>query len=275
LRIVQISDTHISAEHADFADNAAVIGRAIAELKPDLVINTGDLSMNGCIAPVDLERAADFHRSLGVPVLSVPGNHDVGDRPDIRADQVLDDARLAGFAEKAGPDRWIKDIPGWRLIGLNAMLFDTGHREEEAQFQWLEEAVATDAQIAVFLHKPLFIDTPDEGPRGYWTARPDPRKRFLEIIGDRNLKLIASGHLHIARELVFDGVTHIWGPASSFVCGPMQEDLGGNRRIGLVAYTFFEDGFSHHFIYPAGAHDLQLDPVASRLYPSPRATAAQ
>jgi len=275
VRIVQISDTHVSAEHDDFTENAAVISRAIAELKPDLVINTGDLAMNGCIEPADLDLAAAFHGALGVPVLSVPGNHDVGDRPEIRADQVIDDARIGTFRRIAGADRWIRDIPGWRLIGLNAMLFDTGHPEEEAQFQWFAEAVETDTQIAVFMHKPLFIDHADEGPRGYWTARPDPRKRFLEIVGGRNLKLVASGHLHIARERMFDGVTHIWGPASSFVCGPMQEDLGGQRQIGLVAYTFFEDGFSHHFIYPAGARDLQLDPVASRIYPSPRSVAAE
>ena len=172
VRILQISDTHISAEHSDFAENGAVIARAIAELKPDLVINTGDLSMNGAISAVDLELAKSWHDKLGVPVLTVPGNHDVGDTFENRSDQVLDTARVAQFRTIAGPDRWTHDIDGWRLIGLNAMLFGTGHPEEEVQFEWLAGAVETDAKIAIFMHKPLFIDQPDEGPRGYWTVVP-------------------------------------------------------------------------------------------------------
>jgi 3',5'-cyclic AMP phosphodiesterase CpdA len=273
LRILQISDTHISAEHTDFAQNGAAIGGLVSELKPDLVINTGDLAMNGCISPVYLELARSWHDTLGADFLAVPGNHDVGDLASIRADQVLDDARLAQFRSIARADRWIRDIPGWRLIGLNAMLFATGHADEEAQFAWFAEAVATESKIALFLHKPLFIDHPDEGARGYWTVLPAPRRRLLDLLAGRDLRLVASGHLHIARTLVLDGITHIWSPASSFVCGDSQEDLGGERRIGLVDYTFDADGFSHRFVFPAGAEDLQLDPILRRIYPSPRVAA--
>ena len=274
MRIVQISDTHISVNHTDFAANRAVLAEAIAGLKPDLIINTGDLAMNGCIEPADLSLAVEWHASLGTPVLSVPGNHDVGDRAEIRADQAVTDARIAQYRMMAGDDRWKRDIDGWRLIGLNAMLLGTGHAEEEAQFAWLAEAVATDAKIALFLHKPLFVDRPDEGPRGYWTVLPEPRRRLLALLAGRDLKLVASGHLHIARRLDLDGVTHIWGPAASFVCGDIQADLGGERRIGLVAYEFDADGFTCQTVFPAGVTDWPLDPVIGRIYPSPQSTVA-
>jgi 3',5'-cyclic AMP phosphodiesterase CpdA len=274
LRIVQISDTHLSAEHRDFEQNCAEIGRAIAEIKPDLIINSGDLAMNGCIVAADLHRARDWHATLGSPFLSVPGNHDVGDRSDIRADQAVNDARLAQFRAIAGADRWAHDIEGWRLIGLDAMLMGTGHAEEDIQFQWLEDAVATSDKVALFLHKPLFIVSPDEGPRGYWTVLPEPRARLLSILARCDLRLVASGHLHIARELSLDGVMHIWSPAASFVCGGIQEDLGGERRIGLVDYTFEATGFTHRFVFPRATRNLQLDPIIHRIYPNPRASVA-
>jgi hypothetical protein len=96
----------------------------------------------------------------------------------------------------------------------------------------------------------------------------------LAAFANRDLRLVASGHLHIARELNLDGVTHIWGPAASFVCGDIQEDLGGERRIGLVDYTFTPDGFTQQFVFPQAAQDLQLDPIIERIYPSPRANVA-
>ncbi len=268
MRILQISDTHISAEHHDFRANREEIARLVAEVKPDLIINSGDISMNGCISPADFELAADWHKSLGVPVLSVPGNHDVGDLATIRADQVLDDERLERFRTLAGPDRWVHDIDGWRFIGLNAMLFATGHAEEEAQFQWLASAIQTSAKIAIFLHKPFFIDRPDEGARGYWTVVPQARQRLLDIIAGYDVRLVSSGHLHIAREYHFDGITHLWCPAASFVCGDIQEDLGGQRRIGYIDYTFTNGDFSYTVVHPDATKDLPLDPVIDRIYPS-------
>ena len=269
MRLIQISDTHHSVEHKDFASNCDVIGAAVAAHKPDLIINTGDIAMNGCICAPDFELARSWHQALGVPVLCVPGNHDVGDRPEIRVDQVIDDARINVFKAYAGADRWTHDSPGWRFIGLNAMLFKTGHAQEEAQFEWLREAVETDAKLAIFMHKPLFIDSIDEGARGYWTVYPEPRRRLLDIIASRDVRLVASGHLHIARELTVGNTTHIWGPASSFVSGDSQEDLGGERRIGFVEYNFDETGFSHAFVFPEGAEPLLIDEVGSRIYPKP------
>ena len=30
-------------------------------------------------------------------------------------------------------------------------------------------------QIAWFLHRPLFLDSPDEADTGYWSVKPEPR----------------------------------------------------------------------------------------------------
>ena len=47
MRIIQISDTHLSPGKAHFADNWPPLARWIAEQRPDLVIHTGDVTVDG------------------------------------------------------------------------------------------------------------------------------------------------------------------------------------------------------------------------------------
>ncbi len=266
-RVLQVSDTHLSARHDHFAANVEAVGRHLAASRPDLVVSTGDLCMDGAGAVADLDRAAEWYRGLGAPVRAVPGNHDVGDTPAIRADQPVDDDRLAAWRRRFGDDFWSVDVEDWRLVGLDAMLFATGHPEEERQYAFLVEAAATDRRLALFLHKPLFVDRPDEGPRGYWSVPPAPRARLFAAIGAADLGLVASGHLHIFRARRIDGVDHVWGPSAAFVCGPIQEDLGGERVIGLVEHVFAGREVVSRFLRPDGVADTPLDPVHDEIYP--------
>ena len=79
MRIIQISDTHLSPGKAHFIDNWAPLARWIAEQRPDLVIHTGDVTVDGADVDADLEYAAGLLRALGVRFRAVTGNHDVGD----------------------------------------------------------------------------------------------------------------------------------------------------------------------------------------------------
>lgn len=51
------------------------LGRLVERIRPELIIASGDLSHRGRRA--QMERAAQFLRSFGLPVLAVPGNHDL------------------------------------------------------------------------------------------------------------------------------------------------------------------------------------------------------
>jgi alkaline phosphatase D len=274
LRVIQISDTHISTRHDHFAANVAAMRAWVTAQNADLIINTGDVSMNGAGDTADLDAAAAWHRDLGAPVHSVPGNHDVGDSAALRPDQALDDARLAAWRDRIGPDRWQVDAAGWRLIGLNAMLLGTGHAQEEQQFAWLAEAVAHTGPIALFLHKPLFIVNADEAAAGYWTVPPAPRHRVLDILAGGEVLLIASGHLHIHRQRRIGITRHVWAPSSAFVVAEMQEDLGGARRLGAIEHVFSLAGVDSRHVRPEGLADLPIDPVIDTIYPSPVADRA-
>lgn len=268
MRVVQVSDTHISRNHRYFEANNERIAAHVAALKPDLIIHTGDVSMDGAGNGGDLELARRWVAALPAETLAVPGNHDVGDLPAIKATQPVDDARLAAWRDAFGADRWSRDIAGWRLIGLDAMLFGADHAEEQQQFEWLAPLLVTDRPIALFMHKPLCIADPGEPACGYWTVAPQPRRKLLGLIEQAPLRLVATGHLHIHRHASIDGVAHLWGPAASFVCGSSQEDLGGERRLGLIEHTFSHDGVTSRFVRADGLEDLLIEPVQQVIYPT-------
>lgn len=70
---VHISDLHRGAHEAPEVDEALVA--LCEELRPELVVASGDLSNRGRVA--ELERAKALLDRLPAPVLAVPGNHDI------------------------------------------------------------------------------------------------------------------------------------------------------------------------------------------------------
>ena len=239
MRIIQISDTHLSPGKAHFTDNWAPLARWIGEQSPDLVIHTGDVTVDGADVTEDLRYAAELMRGLGVRFRAVPGNHDVGDPRHSR--QPVNGERLQRWRAHFGPDRWVEDVEDCRLIGFDAMLLGSGEREEGLQADWLDGVMraAADRRIAWFLHRPLFLDSPDEGDTGYWSVKPQPRSWLVERVQRHSVALVASGHLHKAHDFVRNGTRYIWGPSSAFLVGPRLKapPMAGEHRLGAVSTT--------------------------------------
>lgn len=270
MRIIQISDTHLSRGKPHFADNWPPLAAWIAAQNPDLVIHTGDVTIDGADVEDDLRYAAELMRSLGVRFRAVPGNHDVGDAG--HPHQPVTDERLARWRTYFGADRWVEDVEGVRLVGLDAMLLGGGDREEAAQATWLEEAMegAGGRQIAWFLHRPLFLDSPDEPDTGYWSVKPEPRARLIELVGRASVSLVASGHLHKAHQTVRDGTRYIWAPASSFLVGPeIQPAMPGEKRLGAVLYEIHGAVLEASIVDVPGLAHYWIDDVIDQVYPRP------
>jgi len=268
MRVIQISDTHLSAGKPHFAGNWAPLAAWIEEQRPDLVIHTGDVTVDGADAPEDMRYATGPMSRLGVPVRAVPGNHDVGDAAHPR--QPVNDERLARWRDHFGPDRWVEHVEGGRLIGLDALLFGSGHPEETAQFAWLE-AIMEEPHggfVAWFLHRPLFLESPDEGDTGYWSIKPQPRARLMELARRHSVALIASGHLHKAHDAVCGDTRYLWGPASSFLVGPeVQPPMPGQKLLGAVRYELDREAFTAEIIEIPGLSQYWIDDVIDEVYP--------
>lgn len=268
MRVIQISDTHLSPGKAHFADNWAPLAEWIKGQRPDLVIHTGDVTVDGADVEEDLRHAAKLMRGLGFRFLALPGNHDVGDARHHR--QPVGDERLLRWRTHFGPDRWVEDVEGWRLIGFDAMLLGSGEREEATQAAWLAAIMksAEGRQIAWFLHRPLFLDSPDEGDTGYWSVKPQPRALLRDLMQRHSVALVASGHLHKAHDFRHDGTRYLWAPASSFLVGPeIQPPMPGEKRLGVVLYEIDGLALSAAITGVPGLSTHWIDDVINEVYP--------
>ena len=269
MRIIQISDTHLSPGKAHFADNWPPLARWIAEQRPDLVIHTGDVTVDSAEVEADLHYAAELMRALGVRFRAVPGNHDVGDAG--HRFQPVDEGRLRRWRAHFGPDRWVEDVENYRLIGLDALPLGSGEREEAAQAEWLETVMSDGGgrQIAWFLHRPLFLHSPDEGDTGYWSVKPQPRSRLIELVRRHRVALVASGHLHKAYDFRNEGTRYIWAPASSFLVGDMAPPMPGEKRLGAVVYDIDDATLKAEIVEVPGLAPHWIDDVVEEVYPRP------
>ena len=160
LKIIQVSDTHLSRKWAYFQDNWEAFLDCMSDERPDFIFVTGDICFNGSKWPDDLVYARKQLERLPSPWRSIPGNHDIGDTPpDTRLKGPITTARRTRYRRHFGPDFWVEDLGEWRFIGLNAQLLDSGLAAEKAQMKLLDNALETanGLSIALLIHKPLFI----------------------------------------------------------------------------------------------------------------------
>jgi 3',5'-cyclic AMP phosphodiesterase CpdA len=256
MRIVQISDTHLSRDKPQYMDNWPPLAAWIADQRPDLVIHTGDVSFDGAGGGADLSYCAGLLDELGIRTRAVPGNHDVGDARD--ANQPVNAERLGAWRRHFGPDRWVEDFTEgaqrWRLVGFDAMLVGSGEPEEREQISWLEQVMAEagERRIALFLHRPLFLDSPHESDTGYWSIKPQPRAPLVTLVRRHRVALVASGHLHKARDFTLEDTRYLWSPPSSFLVGKAQPEMPGDKRLGAVVYEFGDQALTAQIVEVPG-----------------------
>ncbi|MFC3228255.1 metallophosphoesterase family protein [Marinibaculum pumilum] len=264
--VAQISDTHLSAGKPFFADNFRAACAAIAARGTELMINTGDVTLNGADEESDLTEARRLHDAAGLPFRAVPGNHDIGDTAAVAATapyhaQPVDTARLARFRRHFGPGHWRHDLPGWRLVGFNSQILGSDMPEEAEQEAFLAEAMATagDRAVALFGHKPLCDRDTNETVAGGRFLHPAARHRLLEVLGPRRPAVIATGHVHQFRDLVVGASRHVWAPSTGYVMPERVQPLYGMRDVGWVEHRFGADG-SHDCAYlrPGKAATLSI-----------------
>lgn len=270
--VVQISDTHLGASTRLFRANFDRVAAALNRLRPDLIVHTGDVSMDGADREADLACAVSAHAWLPGSVLCVPGNHDVGDHPERALHQPVDDARLNRFCGRIGSDRWVEDREGWRLLGLNSQVMGA-HRRADAQAAMIADALDTlgDRRLAVFIHKPFFTADPAETTFDYWSVPPSARGPLGAVMAHPALRLVASGHLHLYRDAMRDRVRYAWAPSVAFVVDPAdQAGLPGERCCGFLLHEFGADAVTTRLIVPDGMERPYIHEVPGAAYPEAR-----
>ncbi len=266
-RLTQISDPHLARRFLQLTANFERLSDYIDTTRPDLVINSGDMAFDAPTSPDDLEFARELHDALPVPCRYLPGNHDIGDNPTQttpRPPHPVNEKDRQAYIAAFGDDRWRFEAAGWCFIGLNSLVMNSGLVAETEQFDWLaaELATAHGRPVALFLHKPLYLDAPDDpelAPSAIRYVPPAPRRRLLEMLRGVDLRLVASGHVHQRRDYSTRGVRHIWAPSTGFVISDTRQERIALKETGMVEYRFTPDSFEVRHVRPPGMIDLDLD----------------
>ncbi|HSW20730.1 MAG TPA: metallophosphoesterase [Ramlibacter sp.] len=252
--ILQASDTHLSRSHPLFQFNFEVLLREIGRLQPDLVIYTGDLSLNGPDNPDDVVYAAEQLARTPAPYLALPGNHDIGLAPYGGAStQLITPERRAIYLDAFGYDRFNSLLGGWRIVGLNSQLMGSGLPAEDEQFAWLHEQLgASELPTAVFMHYPVFLHEPHDADVGLHALSIAARERLMSAFAQAGkVRLVCTGHLHQARSAMHDGIRYEWAPSSAFtIPGEALNHLGGQQVTGVLLHELSPDGVASRVVEP-------------------------
>jgi 3',5'-cyclic AMP phosphodiesterase CpdA len=272
-RLTQISDTHLARRLQKLTDNFHRVSEHIDATRPDLVINSGDISFDGPTSRSDLEFAKELHDALPVPCRHLPGNHDIGDNPTAvgpAPKQPATEECRQNYLAVIGEDRWRFDEAGWCFIGLNSLIMNTGIESEAEQFEWLTSELASvnGKPVALFLHKPLYLNAPEDPELEASAIRyvPQPRRNELvEMFGAVDLRLVASGHVHQRRDFTYRHTRHVWAPSAGFVISDAMQERIGIKECGLVEYRFKPDSFEVRHVRAPGQTDVWLDELLGKI----------
>ncbi len=266
-RLIQISDTHLARRMTSLIDNFHRVSEYIDARRPDLVLNSGDISFDGPAEPDELEFARTLHDALPVARRYLPGNHDIGDNPTAvgpAPTQPVTEPSLKAYRATIGEDRWRFDAAGWCFIGLNSLIMNTGLVDEAEQFDWLAAQLAgtTGQPVALFLHKPLFLNAPDDPELVATSIRYVPmpaRSRLIEMLRSVDLRLVGSGHVHQRRDFTFAHTRHVWAPSAGFIISDARQEVIGIKEVGLVEYRFQPDSFEVRHVRAPGQIDVDME----------------
>jgi 3',5'-cyclic AMP phosphodiesterase CpdA len=268
VRIIQLSDTHISHLGGVPAANMSRLADHVnREIRPDLVVHTGDVVIADPDSVADRDAAKRLLALVGAPLRVIPGNHDVGesaDEPWMELPVTSD--RIAAFAAAWGQDRFLQEgsaatrSANWVFIGINSERLGSGLPEEGEQWAWLADAArqCRGKSVMLFLHKPLWSPM---GSRSGITPPEAARERLVALFAGARLRVVANGHMHVYRRTFEGDILTVWAPSLTFAM-PAEPEHGLEASTpGIVEYLI-EDDDVHAELRPVPGLDGVSDALA-------------
>jgi 3',5'-cyclic AMP phosphodiesterase CpdA len=146
MRIVVVSDSHLSPATPGAERNWEVALAHVERLRPDLVLHAGDISAEATDRPEDLAHARRLLDRIPAPWRAVPGNHDLGNP---HPDRELVARWRCRYEAVFGPRFWQIELGGWRLVGLDSQALVDGHPDDDPAWRFTAEHLTGDRPIAV------------------------------------------------------------------------------------------------------------------------------
>ena len=194
-RLLQVSDVHFGTERPEAVQ---ALLRLHADLRPDVVVLSGDLTQRATAAQFTAARAfADALGAAGSTVLAQPGNHDV----PLYAFWTRFLAPYRRYRRRFGSeDGFVHEDGSLVLVGLNSTRH-TRHKDGEVSPAQVESVVAAlegdgragdDRVRAVVMHHPVHAIRPQDEENVVHGGEAAVR-RWAEAGAD----LVIGGHVHL------------------------------------------------------------------------------
>ena len=247
-RLTQISDTDLARRLQELTDNFHRMSEHIDATRPDLVVNTGDIFLGRADQPDDLEFAHEMHEALprlaAFPRQSRHRRQPDGTRPGAVSPRPR---KAAGFLDC--PWRRPLALRGSRLVFYRTELAGHEHRPCErgraVRLAGSELASVDGKPVALFLHKPLFLNSPDDPELAASAIRyvPQPAAPPDRDASRSTCGWSPLGHVHQRRDFTYGQVRHVWAPSAGFIIPDRMQEVIGTKEVGLVEYRFQPDAF--------------------------------
>jgi len=191
MQIAHLSDLHCPAENAAQAD---ALVAAVAALKPDVMVVSGDLTHAGRRS--EFAAARELLARLSAPKLVVPGNHDV---PVFNAVERVH-RPFARFRAAFPPDHQVLEFPGVQIVGFNTATSMQASLDWSLGWAMEHRIVRTvsalrqapkDAFRIVACHHPLLMEAAD--PK---RSRTRNGPHAFHALAKTGMDMLLHGHLH-------------------------------------------------------------------------------
>lgn len=262
ISFLHLTDLHVSdpatADPDLLTDTGATLGQALGMIaamdgKPAFAIVSGDLTNRGDAASYRHLRAR--LAGLGFPLVYALGNHDT--RPGFYRG-MLD--RGHDLDEPYCHDRL---IGGVHVVVLDSSVPGRiGGALDEASFAFLDRALSRHpdaAKIIVVHHAPAL----DAASQLAWeTLGQEDSRRLAAAISGRNVAGILSGHVHVDRVSLWNGVPVVVGTGLHNAFDPLrQRGLRAVAGAGFALCTLRPTGLSVTFVpLPSDRRELAVLP---------------
>lgn len=223
ITVAQITDSHLRRDPGagDYSADE-MLSRAVAlvaDASPDVLLLTGDIADDGSTEAY--ERVAQAVSVLGVPVLATSGNHDIPS--DVAATLGAVDELIIG---------------GWRICLVDTTIPHTewGRIDVAALMQRLGPTDGPPTVLALH-HPPISTSTHP------WMRLEGGSELVTALTARGDVRVVVSGHLHEAFNVVLGGVSYI-GCSSSFysIKHRNNEFILDHGHVGALVLSLASDG---------------------------------
>lgn len=118
--------------------------------------------------------------------------------------------------------------------------------------------------LALFLHKPLFVEHAAEEGDPVWCVLREGRARTMAVLRRGNLRLVACGHAHHYRALNIGSMAMVWAPSSGLISDDEIAPFQGLQEPGVVHYRFTDDKVEFGLVMPRGFVTSDLTELVAR-----------